>query len=78
MLANQHLLNSVWLHKWAAYLAGAVEYTNCISAEGEDPLNECPGYNIKTFDGEAPAMKIWGMWSTPFCHCSQPHSGPEW
>ena len=27
--------------------------------------NKCPGYDIKLFDGEAPALEIWGMWSTP-------------
>ena len=38
--------------------AGAVEYTNYISAEGQDipTLNECPGYDIKQSDGEAPEM----------------------
>ena len=39
-----------------AQLVGAVEYTDCISAEGQDP-NKCPGYNIKTFDGEAPVLE---------------------
>ena len=28
-----------------AQSAGAVGYTNCISAEGKDPLNECLGYH---------------------------------
>ena len=38
-------------------------------------LNKCPRYGIKQPDGEAPALEIWGMWSTsllpllkgPFC-----------
>ena len=30
-----------------AQLAGAVEYTDCISAEELDPLDECPVYDIK-------------------------------
>ena len=30
-----------------ARLAGAVEYTNCISVEGEDFPNKCPGYDSK-------------------------------
>ena len=32
-----------------AQLAVAVEYTNCISTEGQDPHphNNCPGYNSK-------------------------------
>ena len=28
-------------------------------------VNGCPGYDIKPSDGEAPALKIWEMWSTP-------------
>ena len=32
-----------------ALLVRAVEYTNCISAEGSDPPpQECPGYDTKT------------------------------
>ena len=46
-------------------MAGAEEYTNCISAEGSDsPPNKFPEYDIKPSDGEAPASEIWGMWST--------------
>ena len=42
-----------------ALLAGAVEYTDCIS-------NECPEYDIKQSDVEAPVMlELWGMQSTP-------------
>ena len=29
------------------------------------PPNECPKYDIKPSDGQAPALKIWGMWGTP-------------
>ena len=44
----------------------AVEYTNSISAEGYDPLNECPGYDTKQSDGMTPVnQKLWGMQSTP-------------
>ena len=28
------------------------------------PPYECPGYDIKQSDGEAPALEVWGMWST--------------
>ena len=36
-----------------AQLAGAVEYTDCISAEGYDPTpNECPGYETKQSDDD--------------------------
>ena len=50
-----------------AQSAGAVEYTDCTSAEGQDPTpNECPGYDTKQSDGEVPAvLELWGMWSTP-------------
>ena len=30
-----------------------IEYTGCISAEGYDLTNECPGYDIKQSDGKA-------------------------
>ena len=41
----------------AAYSAGAIEYTDNISAEGQDPPpNERPGYDIKPPDDEAPAV----------------------
>ena len=32
---------------------GAAEYSDYISAEEKDFLNECPGYDIKQSDGEA-------------------------
>ena len=49
-----------------AQLAGAVEYTDCTSAEGKEPLNECPGYVTKQYDGEIPVMLgFGGMRSTP-------------
>ena len=37
---------------------GAVEYTNCTSTEESDPppLNECPEYDTKQFNGEVPVM----------------------
>ena len=46
---------------------GAVDYTNCISVEGQypPPRNECPGFNTKQSDAEAPAiLELWEMWST--------------
>ena len=40
-------------------LAGAVEYSDCTFAEGQDPLsNECPEYDIKQSDGVAPALGL--------------------
>ena len=46
---------------WAtAQSARAVEYTDC------NLPNECPAYDMKQSDGEAPVMpEIWGMRSTP-------------
>ena len=41
------------LNWFPAQLAGAIEYTGCISAEGYNPTNECPRYDIKLSDGEA-------------------------
>ena len=47
-------------------LAGAAEYTDCISAEGSDTPSECPGYDTKQSDGKVPVMLELGrMWSTP-------------
>ena len=49
-----------------AHLAGSAEYTGFIYAEGYGSPNECPGYETKQSDGEAPGMlKLWGMRSTP-------------
>ena len=50
-----------------AQLAGAVEFTDCFSAEGEDPSsNKCLGYDSKQSDGDVPVMlELWGMLSTP-------------
>ena len=45
------LINPLLVHS-----AEAVEYTDCISAEGYDSPNECPGYDIKQSDGEAPVI----------------------
>ena len=46
--------------------AEAVEYTDCISAEGYDSLNDSLGYDTKQFDGEVPEMLVlWEMRSTP-------------
>ena len=41
-----------------AQLAGGADYTDCISAEGYPHPNECPGYDTKQSDGEAPVMLV--------------------
>ena len=50
-----------------AQLAGAVEYTNCTSTEGQEPPpNKCPEYDTKQSDGEVPVMlELWRMHNTP-------------
>ena len=49
-----------------AQSAGAVEYTDCTSAEVKNPTNERPGYGTKQSDDEVPVMlERWGMQSTP-------------
>ena len=54
-----------------AQLAGAVEYTDCISAE-VIPLQRC-SLCILQSDGEAPVMQeLWGMHNTPLV-ISLPH-----
>ena len=55
-------LNSVITH-----LAGTVDDTGCFSVAGIRPQpNECPGFDIKQYDGEVPVMlKLLGMRSTP-------------
>ena len=55
-----------WSSNFTTQLAGAIEHTNCISAEGCDRLKECPGYDTKQSDGESPVMlEHWGMRRTP-------------
>ena len=39
-----------------AHSTEAAEYTDCISAEGQDSPNECPGYDTKQSDGEVPVI----------------------
>ena len=49
-----------------AQSAGAEEYTDCTSAEEQDPTNECPRYVTKQSDDEVPVMLgPWGIRSTP-------------
>ena len=45
--------STVYLHNPSTVqLAGAVVYTDSISAEGQDLYNECPGYDTKQSDRE--------------------------
>ena len=41
---------------------GAVKYTNCFYAEGQDYPNEYPGHDTKQSDGKVPViLELWGM-----------------
>ena len=47
-------------------MAGVVEYTDYIYAEGLEPPDKCPRYDTNQSDSEASLMlEIWGMHSTP-------------
>ena len=49
-----------------AQSAGAVEYTDCTSAEEKPASNESPVYDSKQSDGEVPVMLgLWRIRSTP-------------
>ena len=49
-----------------ALSAGAVEYTDCITADMEDSPNGCPEYDTKQSDSETPVMlELWRMRSIP-------------
>ena len=56
---------------------GAVENTDCNSAEGlRPPTDEYPGNDTKQSDGEVPAvLELWGMRSTPLLPSTP---GPLW
>ena len=47
-------------------------YTDCISAERQDSSNECPVYNTKQSESEAPVMH--GSNRTKLCTHSTPNS----
>ena len=59
-----------------AQLAGAIKYIDCISAEGQESPNECPGYDTKQSDGKVlVVLELRGIQITP----SQPFlPGPLW
>ena len=65
---EHNYINNCWTNTihFLVQLAGAAEYTDCTSAEGKDSTNECPRYDTKQSDGEAPVMlELWGMRSNP-------------
>ena len=52
-----------------------VEYTDCTYTGGKRLSNEYPEYDTKQSDGEAPALKILAIWSTPLLAL---FPGPLW
>ena len=66
---EDYIFKSIWKQisfKYAlAQTVVALECTDCISAERSDSPNECPAYDTKQYDGDAPVMqKLRGMCST--------------
>ena len=62
---SQKTINMIFTERWAqnyffskesgselAKLTGTLEYTDCISAEEQDPSNVCSRYDTKRSDGE--------------------------
>ena len=63
--------------KFRTLLAGAVKYTDCISAKVM-PSNKHLGYDTKQYDDEAPVMlELWECRVSLHCHPSQVHSDLE-
>ena len=58
----------IQVHDWIFFSPiswdGRIHWLHLYRVVSPPPLNKCPGYDIKWSDGEAPALKIWGMWST--------------
>ena len=53
--------------KNVAQSTGAVQYTDCISAEEYNSSNKRPIYDTKQSDDAAPGMlELWGLRSNPF------------
>ena len=48
----------------SAQLAMVVEYSDCISAEGEETPNESPSYDYKLSYGKFPVRETSGKWNT--------------
>ena len=57
--------------------AGAAEYADCISAEGEESSpNVCPWYDTKLHF--MVRLKSWSFEEAPYFHYSQVHADSEW
>ena len=58
--------------------AGAVEYTDCIYAEGYDPTNGCPDMTLNHLMVRLQPWRFGGCEVPLHCHDSQVHAGSEW
>ena len=64
-LQYMHICTSGENHPETSQVAVAVEYTDCISAEGKDSPIEFPDYDTKQSNGKAPVtLELWEMQST--------------
>ena len=73
----EQIQETVIIKKSIAQFAGAVECTDCSSAEGYDLPNECPRYDTKQSDGEVPVMLgLWGIAIAP--RSTLARSGSTW
>ena len=63
---GEHSNHSNHLHIYIVQSAETVEYTDCTSAEGKTPTNECPDYETKQSDCEVPIiLEPWIIQNTP-------------
>ena len=62
---HNHMIVVATRYIFTAHLAGAVEYWLHLCSGVRSLPTRSPGYDIKPTDSEAPALGIWGMWSTP-------------
>ena len=70
------LIDLLFFHGLMGQSTGVADYTDCISAEGQDFLNKCSGYDTKQSDGVALIMQeLWGMRIT---HLLPSLPGPLW
>ena len=65
-----HIYTISFIHSFSlSPLPSQLRLLNTLTASlqrGRTPPNECPGYDTKQSDGEAPALlELWGMRSTP-------------
>ena len=58
---RKYVMSIFQINMCIAQSVKAVKYTDCFTADGKTPPNECPGYETKQSDGEVPVMlAFWG------------------